>query len=85
MDVVFVVEVVDVVVAKGCCEAPKSSLTSVGQKTSPSRVTGPLVCSPSPSCLALMTECLVMLGVVDVVIVVIVAEVDVQPKLSVSP
>jgi hypothetical protein len=76
-----VVNVVDVVVAEGCCEATKSSPMSVGQKTSPSRVLGPPVCSLSSSWLALVTKSLVVLVVVDIVIVAIVAEVDVRTKV----
>jgi hypothetical protein len=69
--------VVDVVIAEGCCEASKSSLTCVGQKILPSGVVGPLVCSHSPSWLALVTKSLVVLGVVDLVVVAIVVEVGV--------
>ena len=85
MGVVVIVDVLKVVIAEGCHEASKSSLTCAAQKTSPSRVVSPLVCSPSPSWMVLVIEYLVMLGVVNVVIVAIVAEVDAQPKLSVSP
>lgn len=52
MDIVYVVEVVDVVkvlvIAECCCEASKSSLTSAGQNNLPSRAIGPLVCSLAP-------------------------------------
>jgi hypothetical protein len=67
---VEVVNVAKVAMAKGCCEASRSRLTSAGQKTSPSEVVGPSVCSPSPCWPVLMIGSLVMLGVVDVVIVV---------------
>jgi hypothetical protein len=55
---------------------------SVGQKTSRSRVAGPLVCSHSPSWLALVTKSSVVLGVVNVVIVV---EVDVRTEVVGEP
>jgi hypothetical protein len=45
-------------------------VTSARQKTSCSRVAGPLVCSPSPSWLVLVTESSISLGVVDVVVAV---------------
>jgi hypothetical protein len=77
-----VVVVVNVVVAEGCREANKSSLMSVGQKTSPSRVLGPPVCSLSSSWLALVTKSLVVLVIVDIVIV---AEVDVRTKVIGEP
>jgi hypothetical protein len=77
-----VVVVVNVVVAEGCREAAKSSLMSVGQKTSPSRVLGPLVCSLSSSWLALVTKSLVVLVIVDIVIV---AKVDVRTKVIGEP
>ena len=80
MGVVVIVDVLKVVIAEGSREASKSSLTSAGHKTSPSRVDGPLVCSRSPSWLALAIEPLVMLGVVNMVVVVVVAEVDVRTK-----
>jgi hypothetical protein len=73
MGVVIVVDVLEVVIAQGCHEASKSSLMSVKKKTSPSGVLGPLVCSPSSSWLALVTEYLVVHVVVDLVIVAIVA------------
>lgn len=53
MHFVIVVNVVEVVIAEGCREASISSLTSVGQKNSPTRVASPPVFSPSPSWLAL--------------------------------
>ena len=67
MGVVVVVDVLKVVTAKGCREASKSSLMSVEQKTSPSRVSGPLVCSPSSSWLSLVIEYSVVHVVVDLV------------------
>ena len=72
-----VVIIVDVVVAKGCCEASKSFLMSAGQKTSPSGVSSPPVCSPSSSWMVLVTKSSVVLVLVDIVVVAIVAEVDV--------
>jgi hypothetical protein len=50
---------------------------SVGQKTSPFGVSGPLVYSPSSSWMALVTESSVVLVAIDVVVVALVAEVDV--------
>jgi hypothetical protein len=47
--VVGVVYVVEVVMAKGCCEVSESSLMSVGQKTSCLGVASPPVCSSIPS------------------------------------
>lgn len=85
MDIVVVVRVVKVVIAEGCREAYKFSLMSTGQKTSPSRVAGPPVSSPSPPWLALVIESSVLLGVVDVVVVVIIAEVDVRTKVVGEP
>ena len=70
MDVVVMVGVVKVVVAEGCYEASKSSLTSIGKKTSRPRVVGPLVCSPSPSWPTLVIESSVTLGVVHIVVLV---------------
>ena len=82
IDVVFIVEVVDVVVVKGCRESTKSSLTSVEQKYFTSRVVSPLVCSPSPYWLVPMTKSSVTLGVVDGVIVV---EVNVRTEVVSEP
>ena len=47
----------------------------------PSGVAGPLVCFPSTSWLALMTESSVMLDVVDAVVVAEIAMVDVSVKV----
>jgi hypothetical protein len=80
-----IVIVVDVVVAEGYREAAKSSHMSVGQKTSPSWVLGPPVCSLSSSWLVLVTKSLVVLVVVDIVVVAIVAEVDVRTKVIDEP
>ena len=77
MGVVIVVDVLEVVIAKGFHGSSKSSLMSIEQKASPSIVLGPLVCSLSFSWLALVTEYLVVLVVVDVVIVAVVVEVDI--------
>ena len=54
---------------------------SAGQKTSHSKVAGPLICSPSPSWLVLMTKSSVDVPwcVVDVVAVV---KVDVQTRVT---
>jgi hypothetical protein len=54
--VVVVVDVVEVVIPKGRHEASKSSLIYARQRTSPSGVVNPPVCSPSPSWLVLVTE-----------------------------
>ena len=58
---------------------------SVEQKTSPSEVSGHLVFSPSSSWLALVTEYLVVLVVVDIIIIAIVVEVDVQTEVVSEP
>lgn len=82
--VVIIVEVVEVLIAKGCREASKSSLMSAEQKASPfGRVVGPPLCYPSPFWLALMTNSSIMLGVVGVVILVVV--VDVRAKVVDEP
>jgi hypothetical protein len=74
-----------VIIVKGCCEASKSSLMSIGQKTSPFGVSGPPVCTPSSSWLALVTESSVVLVAVDVVIIALVAKVDVRTKVVGEP
>jgi len=85
MGVVIVVDVLKVVIAEGCREASKSSLISIKQKASPSRVLGPPVSSPTSSWLALVTEYLVVLVVVDIIIIAIVVEVDVQTEVVSEP
>lgn len=47
MGVVVIVDVIKIVVVEGYHEASKSSLTCDVQKTSPSGVAGPPLCSPS--------------------------------------
>jgi len=84
--IVEVVDVIEVLIAKGCREASKSSLMSAEQNTSPfSGVAGPPLCYPSPFWLALMTDSSVMLGVVGVVILVVVAEVDILAEVVDEP
>ena len=61
---VEVVDVVEVVVAEGYCEASKFSLMNTEHKLSASGVASPLVWSPSPSWPVLVTESSIMLGVV---------------------
>jgi hypothetical protein len=48
-------------------------------------VFSPLVCSPSPSWLVLVIEASTMLGGVDIVVVVVVAEIDVWTKVVDEP
>jgi hypothetical protein len=82
MDVVVmvgVVNVVEIVMAEGCCDASKSLLMSTGQKTSSFEVTGPSVCSPSPYWLVIMTESTFALGVANIVIA---GEVDVHTEIA---
>ena len=71
MGVVIIVDVFKVVIAKVCGEVSKSSLMSIKQNTSPSRVSGPPICYPSSSWLALVTKYLVVHVVVDLDIVAI--------------
>lgn len=76
-----VVVIVGVVIAEGCHEVSKSSLTCTMQKISPFRVVGPPIFSHGPSWLALMTESSVVRGVVNVVMAAVVTEVHVQIKV----
>ena len=84
MGVVVIVDVVKVVIVEGCREASKSSLMSIGQKTS-YRVPGPPICSVCSFWLAIMTESSVVLVVVDIVTVAIVAKVDVETEVVTEP
>ena len=85
MRVVIIVDVVEVVIHEGCCEASKSSLIIIKQNTSPSKVLGLPICSLSSSWPMIVTGSLVLLVVVVIVIVAIVAGVDVPTEVVGEP